>query len=373
MKNEPFVIPIKELGAAKGHWQRKIMPDDALHYMPPSAGGWGVVRMALQVPESIVLMAAPPVCARIGFLRELRLGYRNRFFLLDLGEQEFIDGRYLGSVRDAVSEVLSRIPVKPKVLFLCETCIDDLIGSDYAGLAGEIERTFGIWVRMIHIKPTAADGKRPSGLVTQLSMYSLLERQGIRDEGFNVIGSMMPIERESEFREVMAGAGIGPVRHAASCATFEEFRMMARSSYNLLLRPAGRLAVEDMKKRLDIPYLRLPSAYGFSVIEESYKALETWLCRKLRTDVYRQEAVDCVESKAKLFKGLSAAVGQSVNTGTFELARALTEYGMRVRYVFTNVVIDFDTEHVEWLKERVPDLLVFANSQIGRASCRERV
>ncbi len=367
MKGGPFSVSIGELSTAKGHWREKIMPPDALHYIPPYGGFWGGIRKALQIPESVVLMAAPPVCARIAALSELRLEYMNRFFFLNIGESDFIDGTYPERIVKAADEILSFLIPVPKVLFLCETCIDDILGSDYEYLCRKIGKKHDIIVKSIHLKPTSADGKQPSGLISQLSMYSILEPDEDKDAGINIIGSMVPIDNESEFYTVMKRAGIGPVRHISSCKSIEEFKKMSKSGNNLLLRPVARLAVQTMEEQLGIPFLHMPVSYGINTIDRNYRVLEDFLGKSLKVKAYRTEAKDFISSRCDKFWGITAAVGDGVNAGAFELARALTEYGLNVLYVFANAVIDFDTEHVEWLKQFVPDLKVYTNSHTTMA------
>ena len=360
-------MSIRDLDYSGHHWMKKIMPDDALHYVPPYGGGWGIARMVLQVPESILLMPAPPVCARIAALRQLRLEYRNRFFFLHIDEYDYINGDHLKKTEEAANEIIRSLNPAPKVLFLCETCIDDLVGSDFVRLRNKIETTHGIMVKSVHLKPTAADGMRHPGIISQRSIYELFDSGREKDSGINIIGSMVPVDEESELKTVLHHGGIGPVRHIASCRSYEEFINMGASLWNLLLRPPGRLAVEDMEKRLGIPFLSLPVSYTLERIDSNYTLLEEFLERRLKTEMYREEAADVIRSSRTNFRNCTAAVGGSVNAGSFELARALTEYGFDVKYVFSNMVIDFDIEHVEWLKINAPHIRVYTNSHTTMA------
>jgi|GEM_PF-3992187 len=109
MSQEPFSLSIRQLGDVGAHWQRKVMPPDALHYIPPHGGGWGVVRMALLVPESVVLMVAPAVCGRISALRGLQVGYRKRFYLLGVTERDLVTGQYMEKISEAAAEILAHL------------------------------------------------------------------------------------------------------------------------------------------------------------------------------------------------------------------------------------------------------------------------
>ena len=142
---------------------------------------------------------------------------------------------------------------------------------------------------------------------------------------------------------------------------------MSASSWNILYRPAARLAVKSMKDELSIPYIHLPGAYGLKTIDKNYQLLEDLLKRKLDTAAYREKTCDFLSDNQKNVQGMRVAVGASVYTGPFELVRALTEYGLDVQYVFANIVIDFDSEHIQWLKEFKPDLMIYPSSHTSMA------
>jgi nitrogenase molybdenum-cofactor synthesis protein NifE len=335
--------------------------------MPPHGGGWGLIRYVQQLPDSVVLMAAPPVCARITGLRELRLRYRNRFFFLNIGEGDFTGGRHEDLVLQAVDEIMVHMDKKPKILFFCETCLDEIIGSDYRFLMKQAAEKHGIRAATLHIKPLSAEGRRPSGLLSMQAVFDLISDTDQRDSGINLLGSIRPIDRESEFYSVLDAAGIGPLRHMADCQNIEDFDAMGKSAWNIMLFPGVRLAVQRMEERFGMPSVHLPVAYGMDTIEKNYDLLEGFTGRPVQAERYREEAMDFLEEKIPNFTGMTAAVGAGIYAGTFELARALTEYGLHVKYIFANVVIDFDTEHLEWLKEYAPHIIVYPRSHTTMA------
>ena len=367
MRAEPFAIPIGDLSGTSTHWRRKIMPDDSLHFMPPHGGGWGIVRTALELPDSVVLMAAPPVCARSTGLRELYLDYRDRFFFLDISDDGFADGSYEKLILKAVDDIMEYLSTRPEVFLFCQTCIDDVIGSDYDFLQRKVEDKYGIRTASIHLKPTTAEGRRPSGLLTQRSIFNMIRPVNKRDNGINLIGSVLPVSPESEFHRVVNAAGLGPLRHLAACETIRDFDQMSGSSWNILLRPSARLAVDDMEKKYGIPHLDLPGAYSINNVDSNYSQLEAFFDRSLDTKSFKEECIDFISANIGDFRGMTAAVGASVYTGVFELARSLVEYGFDVKYIFANVVIDFDSEHLQWLKENAPDIILYPSSHTDMA------
>jgi nitrogenase molybdenum-cofactor synthesis protein NifE len=363
MSDRIFQVSIGELGASSSHWQQKIAPPGCLHYCPPSAGGWGIIRVGLLVPDSIMLFVSPAGCGRHGAIAGIQLGFKKRLYFLHIQEMDIVTGSHMDKIPQAVDEILSGIKTVPKAILICATCIDDLLASDYDSLAHEMEAEHGIPVRICRMDPVAMDGKTPPPLTVQESIYSFLSPVKIKKKaGVNVIGNFAPINEDSEFYEVMGQAGIKEVRHIAACKSFDEFQNMSLSSHNLLLRPPGRLAVKWMEKLLGIPYCYAPVVYGLNTIKETYERIEEFLGCRLNTEDYFHEAETKIKLYGKELGGISLAVGSTANGGPFEIARALIEYGFSdVRYIFADLVLDFDAEHIAWLQRHAPNIQVFTN------------
>jgi nitrogenase molybdenum-cofactor synthesis protein NifE len=361
MNGMPFHLSIGEIGDTGSHWQRRVMPPNCLHYCPASAGGWGIIRVGLLVPESVMLFVSPAGCGRHGAIAGIQLGFKNRLFLLHLDEMDIVTGQYIDAISQAVAEILADARPQPKAMLICATCIDDLLGSDYDGLARQLETKYGIPVRICHMDPIAMDSKTPPQFTVQQAIYKFLDRPAEKEPAVNVIGNFAPIDDDSELYEVLAAAGLKKLRHIAASATLEEFRMMSRATHNLLIKPGGRLAVQQMKMKLGIPYCFTPVAYGLDTIAHTYGTLGKFLGVELNTEKYRMEAEAAVESCQSKLGSLTVAVGSTANASPFELARALTEYDFQVRYIFADLILESDLVHVQWLKQHNPGIMVFTN------------
>lgn len=360
MSNKVFQLSISELGDTVSDWKRKVTPD-CLHYCPASAGGWGIIRVGLLVPESVMLFVSPNGCGRHGAIAGIQHGFKKRLFFLHLDEMDIVTGQHMEKIPQAVTEILSTVHPQPKAILICATCIDDLLGSDYDGLAQQLEDEHGIPVRICRMDPIAMDGKKPPTFTVQEAIYDFLQPSSMRDQAVNIVGNFSPIDAESEFYEVMASVGVDRVKHIAACSTFEEFQQMSKSTLNILIGPGGRLAARKMGNKLRIPYCFMPVAYSLKVITQTYRKLEKILGVSLDLKRYYLEARDSIEDYRSKIKFLTVAVGQSANASPFELARALIECGFQVKYIFADIVLDFDLEHVKWLKYHAPWIKVFTN------------
>ncbi len=356
---EAFCLSIGDLSGVSDLERKRVMPSCNLHYCPPSAGGWGIIRVGLLVPESVMLFVSPAGCGRHGAIAGLQLGFKRRLFFLHINEVDLVTGQHLEKVYQASAEIFRTI--KPKAMLICATCIDDLLASDYEQIARDLEIEHGIPVRSCHMNPIAMDGSTPPNLTVQQAIYDFVPAAAEKDGGVNIIGSFAPLDIDSEFYQVILRARRSLVRHIAACSNLEELYLMGKSSHNILVKPGGRLAVKSMHDKLGIPYCYAPVEYGIESINNTYQRLEVFLDTDIEADCFREEAENAVRLYRNMLGNISVAIGETANASPFELARALSVYGFDVPYIFADQVLDFDQEHINWLAQNKPDIKVFTN------------
>ena len=90
MKKELYHLTIANLDPAAPELgtKGKVVSGPCLHYSAPSAGGWGIVRTAMLVPESVLLFVAPHGCGRHGSVSSVQLGLRSRIRYMDITEED---------------------------------------------------------------------------------------------------------------------------------------------------------------------------------------------------------------------------------------------------------------------------------------------
>ena len=360
--NKQFHVSISELEDLILEKQTKVLPLNCLKYASPHPDGWCIVRFQLLVPESIVLFVAPSGCGRHGSIAGIQHGYKKRLFILQVDEIDIVTSRHLERVPLAVEEILADMKIRPKAIFVTASCIDDLLGSDYDSIAKDLEAKHGIPVKACHMDPIALDGKTPPQLTVQEVAYDFLQppKEGTID-AVNIIGGVTNIDQRSELHQVLADAGLGRCKHITDYKLFEEFQLMSRSAYNLLIKPAGKLAAVQMKKKLGIPYSYVPAVYGLESIDETYHQLEEFFGVDLNTSRHRAEAQEVISFYQQKLRGLCVAVGAAANASPFELARALTGYGFQVPYIFGRDILPTDWMHIKWLKQHCPSIKVFTD------------
>ena len=107
MISAPYHLTVQQLDphAPTLGTRGKSVSSPCLHYSAPSAGGWGIVRTALLVPETVMLFVAPHGCGRHGSVSSIQLGLRQRIYYMDISEEDLV----LGSHVDRIPEVVGSI------------------------------------------------------------------------------------------------------------------------------------------------------------------------------------------------------------------------------------------------------------------------
>lgn len=350
---------------------RDNMFEDTVRYTSPSHGDWGVVRIASLVPESYALFVCPFACGRHGALGAIQQGFKNRLSYIYITQEDIIEG-YDDTIIQGVDELLSRLEERPKAIMVFVSCLDDLIGTDLDALMETLHgRHPDVTFRAGHMNPITLDTKSPPPVTIQDTMYSFLEPAGETDDAVNLLGNLEAVDPRSELFRVLKGMGIKRVRHISDYKTFADFQQMAKSSYNIVLSPAGTAAARHIEQKHGIPFFALPVSYDIDKIQEQYEKLASVLGGE--TGGLRDEIL-CAKNEItrtrKELEDTPVAISSSAVVKPFELACALKKYGFRVAAVMAQEVLPIDREGFEQIggdrdiriiQPEHPDVIRFEN------------
>ncbi len=344
----------------------KAVSGACLHYCAPGVGGWGIVRIALLVPESVMLFIAPHGCGRHGSVASMQLGYRNRIFYLDVSESDIVIGAHIDRIDEIVEYILSHLPKKPKAFLICASCIDDLLASDYRGITRRLTKKHGIPFGEVHMNPITTNSSTPPALNVQRSIYRFLwdppqEQKQKHLQNINLIGHFSPVNPNSEIYLLLQNAGFENIYQVSDCKSFEEFLKMRDSSRNILIKPFGRLACADMEQKLDIPSTKKYICYRAQGVAESYRELGKFLGCELDYEPYYEAVLKKIESHRKRLSTLRIAIGEGVNGSAFEIACALAECGAQIAFIISSAVADYEWEYIGRLQKIDPDIPIYTS------------
>ncbi|MBR1423494.1 MAG: oxidoreductase [Ruminococcus sp.] len=330
-----------------------------LDFNSPGAKGFGVKRAGLAIPGSVMLLIAPGCCGRnTALLNEL--GYSERFFYLMLDDTDIVTGRYISKIPQACAELLEELETEPSVVMLCVTCVDALLGTDMERVCRACEDLTGVKTAPAYMYALTREKRLPPMGLIRKSVYSLLEPQKRRSNECSIMGFFSALEDDCELYALLRSIGIKNIHELGRCKTFNDYQMISRSNFSLVLNSEARAAAQDMQSRLGIPFIELTRMFRISKIHNQYALLGQALGSQLDDTEYMNNAKNIVDSFRNKYPGEVFAIGESLNADCFELALALTEYGFRVAEIY-GTVGERNFVFVKKLAELSPDTRIYSN------------
>ena len=334
-----------------------------LAFNSPGAEGYGVKRAGLAVPGSVMLIVSPGCCGRNTSAISRMPGYEDRFFYLTMDETDLVTGRHLKKIPKAVAELCRGLEgqgKRPRVVMICITCVDALLGTDMERICRRAEeKVQGVRVQPCYMYALTREGRKPPMVHVRQSIYELLERRKKKSTSVNLLGFFAPLEG-SELIPILQQAGVRKVRQIGACPDYDAFQEMAEANFNIVLNPEARPAAYDLQERLGIPFIEMSRFYQIDRIEAQYAALGRVLQTKFEDAGYRREAEDAVETFRRSFPDAVFSVGEAMNGNPFELACSLVREGFKVREIFGTV----NKESYIWLgilDKLSPDTRIYSN------------
>lgn len=333
--------------------------EQTLHYVSPSHGGWGVVRIAALVPESHHLFVCPFACGRHTALGGEMNGIKEQVSYLFIDEADIISGDYEQMIINGVDDLFEGLDKIPKVLFIFTACLDDLLGTDHEPIIAELSEKYpDVQFRHCKMNPISLDSKLPPGVTLQMNMYSLLEKSTEQKNTVNLIG-INTVAKNGDLRDILAQKGYR-LLHISEYDRFEDFKEMSSSKLDILAGPAAKMASKDMEKDLGIPTVEGYVTYREQDIDAFYTRLSEALGEDLLplTAPYRDKARQKIAEAKAVIGDYPIAVDYQAVLRPFSLALMLAENGFRIAMVASDGIPAFEQENYEKLMELVPDLLL---------------
>jgi len=331
-----------------------------LAFNSPGAQGFGVKRAGLAIPGSVMLLAAPGCCGRNTTILSELGGYSEKFFYLLMDETDIVTGRHLKKIPKAVEQVCDSLEQKPSVVMICITCVDALLGTDMERMCRKASERVGLPVLPCYMYALTREGRKPPMVHVRQSLYSLLEKRKKKSTSVNLLGYFAPLTQDCELYGLLRQMGIRKIREISRCRDYQEYLSMAEANFNLVLHPEARYAAEDLRKRLDIPYIELSRLYQIDRVRRQYELFAAALGTQIddREDYDRTQKT--VEDFRQRHPGLTFSVGEGCNANAFELSLALLRYGFSVAEIFASPSKE-DFVYIHKIAALSPKTRVFSN------------
>lgn len=331
-----------------------------LAYNSPGAEGYGVKRAGLSIPQSVMLIVSPGCCGRNTSQISSMPRYRDRFFYLQMDETDLITGRHLKKIPGAVAEIVDFLKDKPKLVMICATCADALLGTDWERVCRKAEEESGVKVRPCYMYALTREGLRPPMVHVRQSLYSLLEERGKDKTAVNLLGFFSPVSEDWELFRYLKSALVQSIRQLSTCESYDEFLRMAEANFNIVLNQECRPAADDLAARLKIPYIELQRFYEPDRIHRQYGAFSKAADIVVEDEEDYHQARKALDTFTAANRDLHVSIGECVNADPFELALTLASRGLSVDEIFAPV-----NELSRWYLKKLslisPDTRVFCS------------
>ncbi|MBQ4464741.1 MAG: nitrogenase [Oscillospiraceae bacterium] len=336
-----------------------------LEYSCSARGTWNIVHTGFLVPEAHEIFACAAGCLRGVVLTAAEMNAQDRFSTIEIRENNVLEGDMEDLLIDGVTDILGKLPYKPRAVLLYTSCIHHFIGCDlklcYARLR---ERFPDIDFTDCYMNPIMRkSGLTPDQLMRR-GLYALLKPRELHPKKLNMIGNNLATDKTCELYTIAERAGFS-VTEIHDCKDYDAYQSMAEACMNLCFNPVGKAGGEALEQRLGQKLLYLPLSYDYDeitrILGEYAAALGT------ETPDFTGETALCEEalSHAKTVIGdAPVVIDYTATMRPLSLAKLLLTHGFNVTAIYADSFTGEDRGDFAWLQANHPDLPVYATVQV---------
>lgn len=332
-----------------------------LEYSSPARGTWNIVHTGNLIPESHEIFVCAKGCLRGVVLTAAEAGTMGRYSALEIREENILNGDMETMMIEGVADIIAKLPYKPRSILLYISCQHFFMAYDRE-LVFEVlrDRFKDIDFTDCYMIPTL----RKSGITPdqkmRIQLYSLLRKKETDQSQINLMGSNHTIVDSCEIYSLLEDNGLN-LTSINDCTSYDEYLDLAKGRLNIMYEPIAMMAADDMKERLDIPYIYLPNVFRSEDIEENYRNLESVLgisFSEEKLSKARDAAERAVKETLSIVGRTPIAVDYTFSPRVLNLARFLAEAGFNVTDVFADAFFPEEEKDFCWLRDNCPDTVL---------------
>jgi nitrogenase molybdenum-iron protein alpha/beta subunit len=336
-----------------------------LEYSAPARGMWNIAQTGFLMPETHQIFVCAYGCLRGVVLTAAEMNALDRYSAIAIRENDIINGTIEKLMVEGVNDVLAKLTEKPKCIQLFITCQHFFMSYDHNSVFERIRKEHpDIEILDCYMIPAM----RKSGISPDQRMRRQMtrvwkERTRCDDKRINIIGSNLRLSETAELRGWLNGNGF-ELKSIHDCKTFDEYVDMENASMNLYYEPVVAAEAKDLKDRLDMDSFYFSNSFDPDEIDENYRKLaERLLIPAPDFSELRTQAEAALDSLKGLIKDTPVALDYTLTTRIFSFAKMLTDHGINVTAVCTDLVQPEDREAFEELKKTHPCMEILATNQ----------
>ena len=333
-----------------------------LEFNSPAHGNWNIVHTGMLVPEAQQIYVCADNCMRGVVLTAAEMNAVERFSFVIVEEKDLLGGNLEDITIEGVTDVLNRLPKKPKAVLLFTVCLHHFLGSDLDRIYGELESRFSeiFFMRCFMDPIMQKTGPTPDQKLRR-AMYDAVPEAEADPGCVTLLGSDFVLDADADIRRISEHNGF-KLRETAACETWEEYQKLGEGSLIIDCYPAGKFGVQQQAERLGRPFLYLPGSFDYEEIQWQEEQLLEKL-KELKGEItgpdIKKEIRLCEEalSRAKKIIGdTPIALDYLFHPRPLGLAKLLLTHGFKVEPIYLDSISPEEKDVFFWLKENIPEL-----------------
>ena len=361
-----------------------------LEFNAPVHGTWNIVHIGMLVPECHQIYVCADNCMRGVVLTAAEMGAADRFSSVLIEENDIYDGSLENITIEGVSDVIRRLPYRPRAAAVFLVCLHHFVGTDAAYVYRTLEERFPdidfmrCWMDPVMQKT----GLTPEQKLKE-SMFRPVRPLPVDPKLVCVLGDNMPLYPDSDIALAVKEAGgrvlqlhdwskhaerigISSLIHSSTshsdsqnvhmmiCRTYEDYLQIGAASLFITRSLTGIHGVTQLAKRLGRPVLYLPPAAGQEEISREIEMLQRALgentAAAATAETSAVEAEKALAHAHELIGDTEITIDYIANPRPLSLSRRLLESGFRVTRVYLDAILPEEEADFLWLQHNHPEL-----------------
>ncbi len=328
-----------------------------LEYSAPARGGWTIVHVGMLIPEAHEIFVCAAGCLRGVVLSAAEMDLTDRFSTVAVEEQNLLDGDMEGLIIDGVTDILERLPKRPKAVLVYSSCIHHFMGCDLEMCYRTLRKRFpSVDFTDCYMIPTMRKSGLTPDQIMRRQLYSLLKPAERSEKHCAIVGNCFSLDADSDLIRLLDAAG-WTVHQITECNTYEEYQEMAKCCLCISTQAVAKAGGEALAQRLGMTHLYLPVCYGADEIRRVLSGLAAGIGISYDGGKAEEAEAEAAMKKAGLLIGdTPIVIDYTFTPRPLGLARLLLRYGFRVEKLFTDSFSGEEKEDFLWLRDKAPEL-----------------
>lgn len=306
---------------------------------------FGALRFLCNIKDSAIIIHGPSGCSFFNRNAMIRLnGYYSassvvpipKIYCTDFDENDVIFGGR-EKLEKAIDEIITEL--NPKVMFIMNCCVSEIIGEDINDVASEFEAKCSIPVIPVHSAGFKGDHKFGMKMASEILFQEFINRENVKDpKCVNILGDLDYFNHSSkELMKVLSEAGINNIHHVPGNCSIEELQTVSEASLNIITcGNASRHMAQLFKDTFDTPFIgNNASLFGIQNSYDTYLQIFEHLQLDSKTLLEKKKKAEReLTNYLPFFKGKSAVIVSGTRRA-LGYAEIFKELGIDIKLIFS--------------------------------------